>query len=514
VVAEDSQELTGRDIEGTDITVSGLSNEWRTGSGWYGWWRPAPLGHKYAAYIYTDRPIYKPGQYVNYKILLRSDNDAQIDLLPDGTPVTIRMRDVRNNIVQTYDLNTNAYGTLHGQFTLADGAMLGDYQIEASIDGESFKQLFKVQDYRKPDYEISISTDRAKYVVGDPIQVEVDAGYFFGQPLSNATVSLKLYELVKYDIYGWGESENDTPEYFWIGGYDPMITGVTDENGHFSSASLVANLGSLGGVVPETQSGVMRITWGVEATIDDGSHQTVSAFSVFEVYSAEENLTLDAGNWLKTPGEPFNLKVNISNLDDQPVSGRSLRLELLQYNPNSYSYDRVVDTLNLTSDKNGVIQVDYTIDKSGYYQLNLTGEDGRGNPTSANTWLYTYSPQETWANEYIDTLRIAADMGAYQPGDTARLVIESSFSGPALLAFERGLTRRIVPVELQSPVTLVEVPILADDAPNIFVTVNAWQAQDTRLTETTYTSLNDSRLRTASTEISVPVTGKKLSVAI
>jgi protocatechuate 3,4-dioxygenase beta subunit len=514
VVAEDSLELTGREIEGTDITVSGLSDEWQTGGGWYGWWRPIPVTHKYAAYIYTDRPIYKPGQDVFFKVVLRSDSDAQIDLLPESTPATVRMRDVRNNIVQSLELVTNEYGTLHGQFSLAVGAMLGDYQLEVSVDGEEFRQLFKVQDYRKPDYEITVSTDKLKYVAGDPIQVGVDASYFFGQPLSNASVTIKLYELVQSEMYGWIDDEKDIPEYIWIGGYDPSIRGTTDENGYFSDGSLVASLGSMGVPAPYEQNGVQSITWGIEATVDDGSHQTVSSFSVVEVYSAEESISLDVGNWLKTPGEPFELSGNITDLEGLPVSGRNLRLELLQYNPDKYNYDRLVDSMALTSDGAGKVQIDYTIDRSGYYKMSLTGQDERGNEIGANAWLYAYSSQESWANQYIETLRIASDKGTYQPGDTARLVIESSFSGPALLAFERGLTRRILPVRLESPATLIEVPIQADDAPNIFVTVNAWQAQDTSLTEFTYTNLNDSRLQTASTEISVPVAGKTLSVAI
>ncbi len=89
-----------------------------------------------------------------------------------------------------------------------------------------------------------------------------------------------------------------------------------------------------------------------------------------------------------------------------------------------------------------------------------------------------------------------------------------SFSGPALLTFERGTTRREQLVELTAPLTLVDVPIRPDDAPNIFVTVNAWEEQDTTLHENLWESLADSRLHTASVELIVPVTGKTLNVTI
>lgn len=513
VVAEDSLALTGRDFEGTDITVSGLSNEWQTGAGWWGWWQAAPKTMRTAAYIYTDRPIYKPGQSVYFKAVLRLDNDSQIELMTEGTPATMRIRDARNNIVQTYELATSAFGTLNGEFLLAEGAMLGDYQIELEVMDDIHRQLFKVQDYRKPDFTININTDQTYYVAADPVQVDLDASYFFGQQVAGAFVTTKLYELVEYD-YSYSDSdERDTPEYVWVGGYDTETEGRTDAQGHFSYG-FPATTGSMGYTDSLASTNGIHTTWGLEATLDDGSHQTVSAFTVFKVYNTSEIYKLDTGNWLKTPGEEFRVSGNITDLENLPVSQRSVKLELAQYDWESYSYDRIVQSFDLISDKDGLFEIGMTIDRSGYYQLRLVGKDSHDNAILETTWLYAYRPRDRWASDYIETLRIAADKSTYTPGETARLMIESSFSGSALLTFERGTTRRAQAVQLTSPVTLVEVPIQSEDAPNIYITVNAWQEQDTRLTQDTYTSLNDSKLRTASVELLVPVVGRRLNINI
>lgn len=92
----------------------------------------------YAVHIYTDRPIYRPEQTVFYKIsILRHDNDAILSLLPPDTPVMVRIRDARdNNIVQTTTHQTNEFGTLHGEFQIAAGAMLGDYAIEVVLSDQ------------------------------------------------------------------------------------------------------------------------------------------------------------------------------------------------------------------------------------------------------------------------------------------------------------------------------------------------------------------------------------------
>jgi hypothetical protein len=85
--------------DGNDITASGLTPEWRvyTGSYW-SWWQPATNVPDYAAYIYTDRPIYRPGQTVFFKAILRTDQDAILNVPPAGTPATVRIRDARNNV--------------------------------------------------------------------------------------------------------------------------------------------------------------------------------------------------------------------------------------------------------------------------------------------------------------------------------------------------------------------------------------------------------------------------------
>ena len=67
-------------------------------------------------YIYTDRPIYKPGQTVYFKAIVRDDEDALLSVPPEGTAVTLRIRDGRDNVVQTFELTTNYFGTINGQF--------------------------------------------------------------------------------------------------------------------------------------------------------------------------------------------------------------------------------------------------------------------------------------------------------------------------------------------------------------------------------------------------------------
>jgi uncharacterized protein YfaS (alpha-2-macroglobulin family) len=518
VVAEDSRALTGRDIEGTDVTVSGLSNEWQNSyNPWWGWWQTAPKSSKYAIYLQTDRPIYRPGQTVYFKAIARQDNDAQIDLLPEGTPITLRVRDVRDNVVQTFDLATTDFGSAYGEFQLAEGAMLGDYNVEAVLNGESQRQVFKVQDYRKPDYQVSITTNATHYILGDAIQVDIDARYFFGQPVVGASVTIQRYELQPNYSYWGGEKSKDRPAYIWYGTGENPIQYHTDENGHYTLTGMGAQMGGdYYAQQYDSANSSHEDTFGIEVTLDDGSHQTVSAFAVYKVSNSPEKLDLEPGNWVQDSASPFNVSGSLTTLAGQPAPNRPLRLEVHRWDGESYGQNTASQSIDLVTSEEGQASTPLTVPQPGSYQLRLSGKDSRGQEIYANRWIYVISANnENWASQFIDRIKISADRESYASGDTAQLAIESSFSGPALLTFERGTTRRVQPVELAAPLTLVDVTMQADDAPNIYITVNAYQAQDTSLgpdKQEIYESLTDSKLCTASVELKVAVTGKQLNI--
>ena len=510
-VARDPQPLIVVARAGEDVTAAGLSNEWQSPTGYWGdWWRPAPRAGKYAMHIYTDRPIYRPGQTVYFKVIIRKDDDALLSIPLVNSTVTIRLRDARNNVVRTIYLPTSEFGTVSSLFRIAEGAMLGSYNLEITLDGESHRQVFKVQDYRKPDYEVKVTTDAAGYVTGDEIRVNVDADYFFGEPVPNAQVTVKRYELGQNYCREACESE-----YTWYDTGRPVTAsrGRTDSSGHFAF-TVSAEMGSYARNWG-WWSDVQQATWGIEVTVDDGSRQTVSSFAIVKVFNAAEQIRVETGGYLKTPGEPFEVQASARTIFDQPVSGRHLTLQLRRWNSYSGDYTTVVQAETLVTGEDGRAAAVTTVAEPGFYQVHLTGYDRRGNETRHDNWLYVFSEAARWEAQSNNDLKISADRDQYAPGDVAQLIIESSFSGPALLTFERGTTRREQLVNLAAPLTRVEAPIQRDDAPNIYVTVNAWKEQDTSaLDKNTYASLADSRLRTAKVNLHVPVTDKTLTITL
>ncbi|MFZ1400595.1 MAG: alpha-2-macroglobulin family protein, partial [Candidatus Promineifilaceae bacterium] len=263
------------------------------------------------------------------------------------------------------------------------------------------------------------------------------------------------------------------------------------------------------------QSSLGQIQWGIEATVDDGSRQTVSGHDIITIYDAAEYLTVDAGGYVREPGVPFSINAAVQTIFGEPVANRQLALSLRRWNPSSYEYDTVVQSETLQTGENGRTNLTFTIEQPGYYQIRVTGQDSRGKPMTYNTWVYAFSDFYTsWYGSNSGELNIEPDQPQYQPGDVAQLLVETAVSGPALLTVERGSIRRQELVQLTAPVTLLPLTIEEGDVPNIYVALNVWQEQDTVVTENTSSSLPDSRLLTSYVNLSVPAFTKRLNVTI
>jgi uncharacterized protein YfaS (alpha-2-macroglobulin family) len=493
---------------GNDITVSGLSPEWQSGSGYRDWWSPQPASATSAAFIFTERPIYKPGQTVYFKAIVRQNDDALLTVPPAGTAVTIHIRDARNNVVQTQELFTNDFGSVDGRFLLAEGAMLGQYTVAVTAYNQTHSQIFKVEDYRKPDYSVTVTTDQPSYLPGDTVQITVDAAYYFGEPVANAQVTIRRFTSDAVRYYGaqdWWEDYRtaNTP-----------LTGFTDANGRFTTTIRISPDDVYDGY-NDWGSNQTITRLGLDATVNDGSNQTVSGFHSVNLHSRAEEISANLGSYVQKPATPFSISANVHDLNGQPVANRSLTIELRRWNSNSYDYSQVIQSLQLVTDENGRISTPFTIETPGYYQWRITGQDSLGNQIRYKDYVYAFSDFfDNWYGRSDSELLITTDQESYAPGDTAQLLIETPYSGPALLVRERGTVRDEQLILLTAPLTTLSLPITAADVPNIYISINYWQENDTEIQQYTYESQPDSHLRTGYVNISVPADDKRLTVQI
>lgn len=509
----------GDSAVGDDITFSALTPEMQAIEPYYIWPDDSSVSltpPAFAVHVQTDRPIYRPGQTAFYKAILRFDDDGVVSLPPVGTQAIVRLRDARDNIVLTRWLATDEFGAVYDSFHLAEGAMLGDYAVEVTPVGPSNKvdvptrQVFQVEEYRKPDFSVTLSTDTPEVLADGTVTVIVSADYLFGEPVAGAEVEFKTYYFMGYnDYFGTGSWDRDSRK-TWH--------GITDAQGR-----LVFSL-PVGELLADYRNPYDARRLAIEATVNDGSNQTVSAMTAVVVYSAAEAITLRMPGYFVESGDEvsFTAAVTTTLGDPLPVAGRTLRGTLSVWSNTTQEYDQVVAESQWGTGPDGVISAYLTPPGPGFYRLQLGGIDDGGHAFSAQRYVYVLGEGEhNWWRNRGARISVSADRDSYAPGDVAQLLIETQFAGPALITFERATVFREMPVMLTPPVTVVEVPILPEDAPNIFATVNVWKPLTTlppNSDDGNYWLLErsqpDAELQQSTVELNVPVTDRTLTVTI
>ncbi|MCI0394725.1 MAG: MG2 domain-containing protein, partial [Chloroflexi bacterium] len=487
---------------GQEVAISGLGGAWQSDG-----YSP---GGAYASIVTTDRPVYHAGQTVFFQAIIRQDNDAALSVLPAGAPVIASLVDQNGRIVLTTTLASNDFGAVNGSFLLDPAATSGRYRVEVAWGNYRNSQTFQVESRPVATHRVQVNTDAHAYVLGDTIQVVVESHDATGQPLANASVIVELYGS---GGGRWGDPRRDS---FWSVTYNDPIAGRTDANGRFTF-SLEAEEGYFAS--PEHACSNTRYeSWAIAAAVTTSDGQTATNFTVVEVASTAEEARLEVSSAIQEPGRPFAVNAQVKDLLGNPVANRALRLTLYDYNPTTNDYDRSIQETDLVTGADGRVTSPFTIYQPGRFQLVVSGTDSRSKEFNAFTFVYAYSADYTGPyGQPQGVLYVTADRESYLPGDVARLAIHSDFSGRAWLTFERGALYRWQLVQLTAPLTIVETPLTAAHAPNVFVTVHAWQPQTTTFDTSdyfSYRSLADAVLHTATAELTVTDPGKILNVTI
>ena len=140
--------------------------------------------------ITLDKGIYKPGDTINYRALLTSKENNE----PIVQNVEVSIYDGNENKVYKENANTTEYGIISGSFNLASEVNSGTYKIVVKTENNETTKQFKVNPYVTPKYEVNINYDKDSYLVGETAKINVNAKYFFGEPVAKAKLKIKVNE--------------------------------------------------------------------------------------------------------------------------------------------------------------------------------------------------------------------------------------------------------------------------------------------------------------------------------
>ncbi|HKY51732.1 MAG TPA: Ig-like domain-containing protein, partial [Candidatus Limnocylindria bacterium] len=235
--------------------------------------------------IYTDRPIYRPGETVEYKGIVRADDDARYSLPPQETPLRFVLRNARGQEVLSSAVRVNGFGSFGGSFALAADSPLGDYAmtIEKPSGTGGYhiaSNSFLVAEFRKPEFQVDVAPAKTSYTDGESISVRTDASFFFGGAVAGAPVAWSVTsEPFAPQVKGY--------ERYSFVDFDWARQSVTRQGVRASGTATTAADGSATFAVPASLAsaeGAQRFTLGV--TVTDLNAQAVSGSGSVTVHPA------------------------------------------------------------------------------------------------------------------------------------------------------------------------------------------------------------------------------------
>jgi uncharacterized protein YfaS (alpha-2-macroglobulin family) len=435
-------------------------------------------------YMYTDRPIYRPGQTVYFRGVVRQAFNGRYEL-PAVADVTFNLRDANGTQVNTYNLPLSPYGTFYGEFKLSDDAAPGYYTFENTVLELYFS--FQVAEYRKPEINLGVELSPQEIKNGTPARADVEARYFFDAPAGNVEVKWSLYartdsfHIPRYSTGLLDDSWLDVSRFPGYSGPDYFGRLIGEGTGQTTPEGILSiDLPA----IPESEAGQI-VT--LEVTATDESGLPVSARAEMRVHPADFYIGIRPDTWIGTANQPLGFDVYTVDWAQNPSGDKALLAEFKQVRwektldkngfPKYAPVYSPVGSSNLATAPDGRARLSFIPPNSGTFMLDVSGggatSTGSGQAHTQTLVWVGGAASASWPDLPNQRLEIIADRDSYIAGDTAGIFIPNPFAvnSLALVTVERGIVSKAEVIQLSGSGKEYSLPLTADDAPNVYVSV-------------------------------------------
>jgi uncharacterized protein YfaS (alpha-2-macroglobulin family) len=430
----------------------------------------------WTGYIYTDRPVYRPGHTVHFKALLRL-RGTDVYAVPAGRSVSVEITDADQKPAYQKTLIISATGTLDGELALAAGAPLGQYNILVKAEGAGQQDEgnggymsgnFEVQEYRKPEYEVRVTPAKMRVLQGEKVQAVIDARYFFGEPVSGARVKYSVYR-TPWFFPLWYDRDEDTED-DQNANNDSDMSGdqLTDQEGTLDAEGKL----SIEIPTPVSEHG-QDFLYRVEAHVTDAANrEVIGAGRVVATYGSFA-INVAPDRYVYEPGAQAVITIQARDYDSKPVGTRA-HVELLRWNYGQRTAPRSSESISATDVElgaSGDATTTIAIPKTGgSFFVRATAKTPEGREVFSRSYLWISGGIWAQGAGQQRTISIVPDRKTYRPGDTAKILIVTGQPGVSVLATVEGrdVRQRSILQSKGSGVTL-EIPIDAKFEPGITV---------------------------------------------
>ncbi len=517
--------------------IRGDRQAYSENNSWYGRNRT----DNWRIYAFTDRPAYRPKETVNWKFTARR-YDGSIYSTPANQKIHFRINAPDSSVVKEDDVTLNAFGSAFGSLDLTEAMRLGEYRVtflsedrNTHIGGAT---LFRLEEYKLPEFKVEVKTpeengQKKTFRVGDKVEVNIQADYYFGGPVSAASVEVIVYQNPFWHAwqpphpYPWYyEDLNDDNSPYgmrrgrYYGGGQQIIKRETIKTDATGKATLTFE-------TPENAS--QDFEYRIEARVTDSSRREITGNGSVRVTRQRYYVYAEPAHCLYQPQDKVTVNFKALDANEQPVKtegtvkvtrdywyeiwlapdGHEVKgndLKILQAQNRiwpppparpdqknwrlkfrGYEHDDIL-TRPLKTDTNGEAQLEFTPSREGYYRVSWTSDDTYQetiyatftNHITADTTVWVCTGRSADLGYYNGGVEIIADKDTFRVGQVAPVMVVSRTPDRyVLFTVESEDLYNYQLVHLDGTVKLVNLPIEEKHVPNIFL--NAYLVDDRQI---------------------------------
>ncbi len=470
------------------------------------------------AFLFTDRSLYRPGEIVRLKGILRNQRGNAIELTKPS-PARLVIVDPTDKEIHSRPVTLSASGSFDFTYTLPAGKT-GTHTIrlefpeeltqaealeeqweqqEAILASARFELPLRVEEFRRNAFEVTQSI--ATPVPGaTTISADLSARYYQGQPVaagkvkhfSRITAQNPYPERFRDFLFGNHRSDDWTYWYHYFGYNAEHEDGSSNAASQIQGESLLAADGkaTLTIAIPQAEFPTTREVT-ISSEVTDANNQTLTSTAETTVHPASLYIGVSRVDSLIRAGDAVPLKIVATDTSGEPFTGAVKITATLAREVNSAVKSRTDSGATTTRNdvtEETVTTSELTLDpaasagqgtaftvtpkSNGLHFLTVRGIDPEGRPFATVTHFNVYGTNEyPWLYEDGLRVKLVAEKKSYKPGETARVLVLSPIEGTALVTAEREKVLRSFLVPLKADKPVIEIPLTDDDAPNAFISI-------------------------------------------
>lgn len=460
------------------------------------------------AFLFTDREIYRPGDTVHVKGIVRAIGRPAVGPAPlDSVLLHVNAPDGKRILDRRIKLSD--FDTFALDLPLKTDAGLGRYWGELSPLPRPAPPLaqvalrgsmsFRLEAYRPAAFRVNLdlrtpsparptAPDRPVMVVrGESLVASIRARTFFDSPLAGSPVKMAIRRERR-----WWSPAPDGPVAKALAGYSFIDHTLEETPGELvTTANATLDAGGEAQISAELALPEVSTPQSLEVEVEvwDTGNRVVAAHRTAEWFPAEVQVGLKAEPTVVATGNPVAIAVVAATLAGKPEANVAVRLEWARrtwhtvrrrmvggrLGYHSEAVETVLDSalVTTTADFEAPAVARFVPDRPGAYVVRAKARDAAGRETRSADFVWVQgSGYVAWSRETGNRLALVADQEAYAPGDTATILVQSPFpAARGLLTLEREGIHEVIPFEARSTAPVLKIPLNEDAMPNLFASV-------------------------------------------